>query len=64
MAVFKLLLMISLALAALGVLLGLWRPVIVLWWLDYQNRRRVLQYYGTALLLLGALWLLLRWLGA
>jgi hypothetical protein len=38
-------------------LLGLWRPVVVLWWLDYQNRRRVLHYYGWAWLVLLVLWL-------
>lgn len=35
-----------------GVLLlaGLISPVIVLWWMDYQNRLRVIRIYGTIFL--------------
>jgi hypothetical protein len=29
---------------------GLWRPWVVLWWLSHQNRKMVLQWYGTSLL--------------
>lgn len=35
---------------------GLWRPQVVLWWLAYQNRLKVLKYYGTIALISGALW--------
>jgi hypothetical protein len=37
-------------LSALLLLTGLWRPWIVLWWLSHQNRKMVLQWYGTLLL--------------
>lgn len=30
---------------------GLFRPWAVLWWEDYQNRRKVFKVYGTASLL-------------
>jgi hypothetical protein len=61
METLKILLLIFLLLDGLFLLLGLWRPVTVLWWLDYQNRRRVLHYYGTGLLVLGGLWALVQW---
>lgn len=38
--------------------LGLWRPWVVLWWMAYQNRLKVIQYYGSSLMLL----LMLSWL--
>jgi hypothetical protein len=60
MEVLKQLIKILLLLNTLLLLAGLWRPVIALWWLDYQNRLRVLQYYGTSWLVLLVLWLLLR----
>lgn len=62
MAVVETLLKIMGLLSLLMLLAGLWKPVTVLWWLDYQNRRRVLHYYGTATVVLVALWLLVRWL--
>ena len=40
-------------------LLGLWRPWVVLWWLDYQNRLRVIKYYGSLLFVSGTLLYLL-----
>lgn len=49
-----------LALAAfLFVLLGLYRPWIVLWWEDVQNRRKVLRVYGTIALVTFAIYLLM-----
>ncbi|MBW3545200.1 MAG: hypothetical protein KY428_06305 [Bacteroidetes bacterium] len=62
MAVLETLLKIFGLLSLLMLLAGLWKPVTVLWWLDYQNRRRVLQYYGTATLVLAALWAVVGWL--
>lgn len=38
--------------------LGLWRPWVVLWWMASQNRLKVIQYYGSSLLVL----LVLSWL--
>jgi uncharacterized MnhB-related membrane protein len=40
-------------------LLGMWRPWLLLWWLDKQNRLRVLIYYGIPSLLATVLYLLL-----
>ena len=31
----------------LCLLVGMFRPWIVLWWEDIQNRRKVIQLYGT-----------------
>lgn len=45
-------------LSFLLLLIGLWKPWVVLWWLDYQNRLRVLMYYGSLMLVFG----LLSWL--
>ncbi|WP_017730192.1 hypothetical protein [Nafulsella turpanensis] len=39
-------------------LLGLWRPWVVLWWLEYQNRLRVIKYYGSIMTVAGILWLI------
>lgn len=45
-------------LSALLLLTGLWRPWVVLWWRSYQNRKMVLQWYGTSLLVSAlALWI-------
>lgn len=33
--------------ALLGLIVGLLRPWIVLWWEDTQNRKKVFQLYGT-----------------
>lgn len=52
MEILKLLIPLFLLLDSLLLLLGLWKPITVLWWLDYQNRRLVLQYYGTTWLVL------------
>lgn len=36
---------------SLGLLIaGLFKPWAVLWWEDYQNRRKVFKVYGTACL--------------
>lgn len=36
---------------ALLLIVGLFRPWTVLWWEDVQNRRKVINWYGTATLL-------------
>lgn len=33
--------------ALLFLLLGLYKPWLMLWWEDVQNRRRVIKLYGT-----------------
>jgi hypothetical protein len=40
------LLLLMTSTALLFLLLGLYRPVLVLWWEDIQNRRKVLYRYG------------------
>jgi len=58
--------MLSLA-AAMGcslfLVLGLFRPVLVLWFLDRSNRLKVIQLYGTSTLLFGGLYFFLKMLG-
>ena len=43
----------------LSILFGLYQPVTVLWFLDRFNRRKVLFYYGRALLVTLLAWGLL-----
>ena len=52
------LILLLLILDFLLLLLGLFRPWTVLWWMPRQNRKRVLQIYGT----LGVLLVLLTYL--
>lgn len=33
--------------AAIFLVLGLYRPWVMLWWEDVQNRRKVIRLYGT-----------------
>lgn len=41
-----------LCITSLGLLIaGLYKPWVVLWWEDSQNRRKVLKVYGTATLI-------------
>ncbi len=58
MEVFRILMM-GLALVS-GILLvaGLFSPVLVLWWMDYQNRLRVLRIYGSIFLISLLIWVL------
>lgn len=44
-------------------MLGLIRPVLVLWFLDRFNRLKVIQVYGIAMLLFFGLSLVLQFLG-
>lgn len=40
-----------LSLAAVGCMgIGLFRPWVMLWWEDIQNRKKVIQLYGTVAL--------------
>jgi len=34
--------------ALLGLVIGLIKPWVMLWWEDTQNRRKVIRVYGTA----------------
>jgi len=47
------------ATAILFLFLGFYRPYLVLWWEDVQNRRKVLRVYGTVAALAVAVYLLL-----
>ena len=42
------------------VVIGLFKPWVVLWWEDHQNRRKVFMLYGTVLLISYALYWVLR----
>ena len=37
--------------AAIGLIAGLYNPVLVLWWCARQNRKMVLTYYGLTIAL-------------
>lgn len=37
--------------ALLCLLIGLYKPWVMLWWEDIQNRKKVIQVYGTAALI-------------
>jgi hypothetical protein len=50
-------------LSILLLLLGLFRPVWVLWFLDRSNRLKVIQFYGTSTLLFAVLYFFLKMLG-
>jgi hypothetical protein len=39
-------------LALFTTLVGMYKPWIVLWWVDIKNRKMVLKYYGVAVLVL------------
>ncbi|OOG69271.1 hypothetical protein B0E43_19880 [Algoriphagus sp. A40] len=40
----------------LSILLGMYRPVLVLWFLDRFNRRKVLNFYGKSFLITILIW--------
>ncbi|KOF04035.1 hypothetical protein AWW67_02710 [Roseivirga seohaensis] len=44
--------------AALAVMIGLYSPWRMLWWMSKQNRLLVLKYYGIPLVVLGLIYLL------
>jgi len=49
-----------LTITAFGLLMaGLYRPWVVLWWEDIQNRRKVFKVYGTMTLLAFITWVVL-----
>ena len=35
------------SISLLFIFIGFYKPVIMLWWEDTQNRKKVLKYYGT-----------------
>jgi len=52
--------MLGLAVTSASLLLaGFISPVLVLWWMDYQNRLRVLRIYGSLFLISLLLYLVL-----
>ncbi|MFC0654430.1 hypothetical protein [Mongoliitalea lutea] len=51
--------LILLGWSLISILAGLYKPVLVLWFLDRMNRLMVLKYYGLLGLLAGGLWWLL-----
>jgi len=57
---FLLFLKIGIVFSSLSIILGLVRPVFVLWFLDRFNRHKVIRVYGTILLFLIVLLLLLQ----
>jgi hypothetical protein len=59
MAQIRLFMLLLAATAILFLLLGFYRPYLVLWWEDVQNRRKVLRVYGTVAALAVAAYLLL-----
>ena len=49
-----------LSLAALVCLIaGLFKPWVMLWWEDTQNRKKVFKVYGTAAFIAGVIYLIL-----
>lgn len=41
------------------ILIGLWRPWVMLWWEDVSTRRKVIKVYGTISILFYAIYWLL-----
>ncbi|MDH3708401.1 MAG: hypothetical protein OER04_00860 [Cyclobacteriaceae bacterium] len=54
------LLIVAILIFAIFTILGLIRPWWVLWWSALANRRKVLRYYGSTMLILLVIWLLIR----
>lgn len=42
-------------------LVGLWRPWVVLWWEHTQNRKKVIQLYGLVIVISLAIYVALDW---
>ncbi|MCG8388326.1 MAG: hypothetical protein MJA30_22445 [Cytophagales bacterium] len=42
--------------------IGLYRPWIMLWWEDTQNRRKIIKVYGASALLFSLFHMVLNWL--
>lgn len=59
MEFFKLLLRFTAITSILLLVLGLYKPWVVLWWEDTQNRKKVVLLYGSVALILWILHLLL-----
>jgi hypothetical protein len=38
------------------IVIGLWRPWVLLWWEDVSNRRKVIKVYGTIAILFYAIY--------
>ncbi|KYG02331.1 hypothetical protein BE21_55040 [Sorangium cellulosum] len=42
--------------------IGLFKPWVMVWWEDVQNRRKVIRIYGTIAIISGLTHLILKWL--
>lgn len=51
--------LIIIGLSLLSMLAGLWKPVLVLWFLDRMNRLMVLKIYGFVAALAWIVWIVL-----
>lgn len=50
-----------LAVACIGfIVIGLWRPWVLLWWEDVSNRRKVIKVYGSLGILFYAIYWVLK----
>lgn len=50
-------------LCLLLLIIGMYKPWVVLWWEDIQNRKKVIKVYGTASLLFLTLYLVTPYIG-
>ena len=62
LSAFKILILFFLVISLCSLLLGLLRPVYVLWFLDRFNRLKVIKVYGLAAFVLICVWILLNYL--
>ncbi len=46
---FRIILNLVLFATSIGLIVGLYNPVIVLWWCARQNRKMILTYYGSTI---------------
>lgn len=46
--------------SVLFLLIGLFKPWIMLWWEDVQNRRKILKVYGTSAIIFAIIYQLLQ----
>jgi hypothetical protein len=51
--------LIIMVISLIAIMAGMYKPVLVLWFLDRMNRLMVLKYYGQATIGAGFFWFLL-----
>ena len=56
MAYLRLLFYYLTLLSLLFIVIGMWRPWVLLWWEDVSNRRKVIQVYGSIAILFYAIY--------